>query len=109
MCPHLSRTIGMSGQLGAGTVLHCRHDPGVGSRTGKDCPGGSTAARHNAQDATSGSYPFWKTITVQGEQRLVARLLSVQLAVLAHGPGLRMGSENLDRPGPSLRGEGPGL
>src|ERR1035437_1876624 len=86
-----------------------RHDPGVGSRTGKDYSVGSTRARHNAQDATSRSYPFWKTTTVQGEQRLVARLLSVQLAVLARGPGLRMGSENLDRPGPSLRGEGPGL
>src|SRR5450759_3359928 len=44
-----------------------------------------------------------------GEQRLVARLLSVQLGVLARGAGCMMGSENLERPGPSLRGEGPGL
>jgi hypothetical protein len=45
---------------------------------------------------------------VRGGQRLVARLLSVQLGVLVRGARCMMGSENLERPGPSLWGKGPG-
>jgi len=50
----------MPGNLVRGQSSTARHDTGVGGRTGRDYSVGSTRARHNAQDATSRAYPFWR-------------------------------------------------